>query len=80
MIAVHLSPGPRGYGVERDDGTLIATGMTYQQALLTVNEGRELDPKYTGNRPFSTVYRDGRNRRLNYSHNQAQSRDDFYTP
>lgn len=80
MIAVHLSPGPRGYGVARDDETLIAYGMTCAQAVLTVNEGRELDPKDTGNHYFPKLTKISRRTpHRTFSHNEAQGPEDFMT-
>lgn len=78
MIAVHLSPGPRGYGVVRDDGSLICTGMDRARAVLTVRDGREIEDKYLGNTKLPGVLlRSGRIPHHTWAHNEAQGPEEF---
>lgn len=77
MIAVHLHPGPNGYAVLVDD-IVLADGLTAERALRMVRGGKEGDKRYQGNRRVVHIYGDGRQRRLNFAHNEAQSREDFF--
>lgn len=52
MIGRHKDPGPRGFAVYSDDGTLLADRLTQQRAFRMLLNGRP-EPKVRGRRMTS---------------------------
>jgi hypothetical protein len=76
MIVVHLDPGPRGHAVLDEYDSVLAKGLTHDQAMKLIRGGRPIED--AGNGPL--VGGDNRGRRVPRhvrSHNEAQAPWDY---